>query len=72
MADLAKIVEELSSLTVLEAAETNDGSLMSIYTKEAKRTWLEKWGLVAVMLLILSSFTVSSQDDRKSRRLRQP
>ena len=44
---------------------------MSIYTKEAKRTWLEKWGLVAVMLLILSSFTVSSQDDRKSRRLRR-
>jgi lipopolysaccharide assembly outer membrane protein LptD (OstA) len=41
---------------------------MSTYNKGAKRTWLEKWGLVALMLLILSSFTVSSQDDRRKRR----
>ena len=35
------------------------------------KKWLEKWGLVAVMLLILSSFTVSSQDDRRNRRMRR-
>ena len=44
---------------------------MSIYNKGTFRIWLEKWGLVALMLLILSSFTVSSQDDRRSRRLRR-
>jgi lipopolysaccharide assembly outer membrane protein LptD (OstA) len=36
----------------------------------AKR-WLEKWGLIAFMLLVLSSFTLSSQEDRRSRRLRR-
>ncbi|MBR5862493.1 MAG: LPS-assembly protein LptD [Bacteroidales bacterium] len=30
--------------------------------------WLEKWGLVAFMLLVLSSFTLLSQDDRRLRR----
>ena len=35
------------------------------------KKWLEKWGLVAVMLLVLSSFTVSSQEDRRDRRLRR-
>ena len=35
------------------------------------KKWLEKWGLAAILLLVLSSFTVSSQDDRRSRRLRQ-
>ena len=44
---------------------------MSIYNKGTITTWLEKWGLVAIMLLILSTFTVSSQDDRRSRRLRR-
>ena len=43
---------------------------MSIYNKGTMRSWLEKWGLVAILLLILSTFTVSSQDDRRSRRLR--
>ena len=43
---------------------------MSIYKKDNMKNWLEKWGLVAVMLLILSSFTVSSQDDRRNRRIR--
>ena len=32
---------------------------------------MEKWGLAAVMLLLLSTFTVSSQDDRRSRRARR-
>ena len=41
---------------------------MSTYNKGVNRTWFEKWGLVALMLLILSSFTVSSQDDRRKRR----
>ena len=44
---------------------------MSIYNKGIKKVWLEKWGLVAIMLLILSTFTVSSQDDRRSRRERR-
>ena len=44
---------------------------MSIYKKDNRRNWFERFGLVAVMLLILSSFTVSSQDDRRDRRLRR-
>ena len=44
---------------------------MSIYNKGTITTWFEKWGLVAIMLLILSTFTVSSQDDRRSRRMRR-
>ena len=44
---------------------------MSIYNIDSMKKWLEKWGLVAVMLLILSSFTVSSQDDRRNRRMRR-
>ena len=44
---------------------------MSIYNKGTITTWLEKWGLVVVILLILSTFTVSSQEDRRSRRLRR-
>ena len=44
---------------------------MSIYNKGTITAWLEKWGLVAIMLLILSTFTVSSQDDRRSRRMRR-
>jgi lipopolysaccharide assembly outer membrane protein LptD (OstA) len=35
------------------------------------KRWLEKWGLIAFMLLVLSSFTLSSQDDRRNRRLRR-
>ena len=34
------------------------------------KCWLEKWGLAAFLLLVLCSFTVSSQDDRRSRRRR--
>ena len=44
---------------------------MSIYNRGIIKAWLEKWGLVAVILLILSTFTLSSQDDRKSRRERR-
>ena len=44
---------------------------MSIYKKDNMKKWLEKWGLVAIMLLVLSSFTVSSQDDRRNRSLRR-
>ena len=35
------------------------------------KRWLEKWGLAILMLLLLGSFTVSSQDERKSRRERR-
>ena len=44
---------------------------MSINNKGTRKTWFEKWGLVAIMLLILSTFTVSSQDDRRRRRERR-
>ena len=44
---------------------------MSIYKNRTMRSWLERWGLVVVILLIVSSFTVSSQDDRVARRARR-
>ena len=44
---------------------------MSIYSNGTIKKWLEKWGLAVLMLLVLSSFTVSSQDDRRSRRARR-
>ena len=44
---------------------------MSIYRNGKLRMWLNKWGLVAFMLLVFSTFTVSSQDDRRNRRLRR-
>ena len=43
---------------------------MSIYKTGKIRKWLEKWGLAAFMLLVLSSFTLSSQEDRRLRQLR--
>ena len=44
---------------------------MSLYNKGIFRKWLEKWGLAAVMLLVLSTFTLSSQEDRRERRNRR-
>ena len=44
---------------------------MSIYSNGTIKKWLEKWGRAVIMLLVLSSFTVSSQDDRRSRRARR-
>ena len=44
---------------------------MSIYRNGTLKNWLEKWGLAVLMLLVLSSFTVSSQDDRRNRRARR-
>ena len=44
---------------------------MSLYNKGKLKIWFERWGLAALMLLIFSSFTVSSQDDRRSRRDRR-
>ena len=35
------------------------------------RKVLEKWGLAVFILLVLSSFTLSSQEDRRDRRLRR-
>ena len=45
---------------------------MSIYKTGKIRKWLEKWGLAAFMLLVLSSFTLSSQEDRRLRQLPHP
>ncbi len=44
---------------------------MSIYTNGKLRNWLDRWGLVVIILLVFSSFTVSSQDDRRSHRARR-
>ena len=44
---------------------------MSIYRNGTLKNWFEKWGLAVLMLLVLSSFTVSSQDDRRNRRARR-
>ena len=43
---------------------------MSIYNIGKIRKWLEKWGLAVFMLLVLSSFALSAQDNRRSRQLR--
>ena len=44
---------------------------MSIYRNGNLRAWLSKWGLVVFMLLVFSTFTVSSQEDRRGRRARR-
>ena len=44
---------------------------MSLYNKGMTRKVLEKWGLAVFILLVLSSFTLSSQEDRRDRRLRR-
>ena len=44
---------------------------MSLYNKGILKAMLEKWGLVVFMLLVVSSFTLSSQDDRRERRVRR-
>ena len=44
---------------------------MSIYSNGKMRDRLEKWGLVALLLLVFSTFTLSSQDDRRGRRSRR-
>ena len=41
---------------------------MSLYNKGMLKSWVEKLGLITVMLLVISSFTLSSQEDRRSRR----
>ena len=43
---------------------------MSIYNIGKIRKWLEKWGLAVFMLLVLSSFALTAQDNRRSRQLR--
>ena len=44
---------------------------MSLYHKGKIKRHFDKIGLVAAILLLLSSFTLSSQDDRRSRRERR-
>ena len=44
---------------------------MSSYKRGSIKQWLAKWGLAATMLLVFCSFTVSSQEDRRTRRTRR-
>ena len=44
---------------------------MSSYNTGTVKQWIAKWGLAAVLLLVVCSFTVSSQDDRRERRNRR-
>lgn len=44
---------------------------MSSYNNGRFKQWLAKWSLAAVLLLVFCSFTVSSQDDRRDRRVRR-
>lgn len=41
---------------------------MSSYNKGTFGKWFDRWGLAMLLLLILSSFTLSSQDVRRGRR----
>lgn len=45
--------------------------LMSIYKKGRIKSWLDRWGLAAILLLILCCHTAFSQDDRRPRRTRR-
>ncbi len=44
---------------------------MSSYDNGKLKMWLSRWGLAVIMLLVFCSFTVSSQEDRRSRRARR-
>ena len=44
---------------------------MSLYNKGVLRMMLDKCGLAIIILLVFSSFTLSSQDDRRARRVRR-
>ena len=44
---------------------------MSIYNIGKIRKWLEKWGLAAFMLLVLSSITLSAQEEKRTRQFRR-
>ena len=44
---------------------------MSSHNEGTVKQWLAKWSLAAMLLLVFCSFTVSSQDDRRSRRGRR-
>ena len=44
---------------------------MSIYKIGKTRMWLAKWGWAALMLLMLSSITSYSQEDKRNRRSRR-
>ncbi len=44
---------------------------MSTYNIGKIRKWLEKWGLAVFMLLVLSSFALSAQEDKRSRQFRR-
>ena len=45
---------------------------MSIYRKGTIKSWLDRWALVLILLLVVCSHSAFSQDDRKLRRSRRP
>ena len=45
--------------------------LMSIYRKGTIKSLLDRWGLVAILMLLLCCHSAFSQDDRRSRRPRR-
>ena len=44
---------------------------MSSYSNGKMKMWLNRWGMTAILLLFICSFSVSSQEDRRSRRARR-
>ena len=44
---------------------------MSIYRKGTIKSWLDRWGLVTIMMLLICCHSAFSQDDRRSRRSRR-
>ena len=44
---------------------------MSIYRKGTIKSWLDRWGLVTILMLLICCHSAFSQDDRRSRRSRR-
>ena len=44
---------------------------MSIYKKGTIKSWLDRWALVLILLMLVCSHSAFSQDDRKIRRSRR-
>ncbi len=44
---------------------------MSIYRKGTIKSWLDRWGLATILMLVLCSQSAFSQDDRRNRRSRR-
>ena len=44
---------------------------MSIYRKGTIKSWLDRWGLVTILMLLICCHSAFSQDDRRNRRSRR-